>query len=352
MSFFNIDTLRNGFFAIPSYLAAIPLYVTAPVFAASKFNRPRLLKILIALGFKVNVTNSNGDTPLHLACRSEDSNYSINETVTLLLNSGADVNAKDRNGCTPLHELCKYSQNGSAWMEVIPALIANGANVNANDDFQRTPLHDACLYNNWIDTPFKLSGLIYLLAHGAHINAQDKFGRTPLHQPFLQKHENGRYAHKSPLNNAASFIRYRFVLPFLLLVNGANPNIKDDYDETPLTLSKKSYDINRLLEKIRSRQSGEHEFLFAKANKIFEIMKSHIRTKLKLVDFFRNYDDNIRSFIASKEPLYVSLSEGLNNGQHGPRLRFMPKKQEKIELVSDLNRESSYNSVFVYRAKQ
>ena len=56
----------------------------------------------------VNVTNSNGETALHVACKTKYNEVIFNELVE---DSRCDINAQDQCGNTPLHVLCSYGQN-------------------------------------------------------------------------------------------------------------------------------------------------------------------------------------------------------------------------------------------------
>jgi ankyrin repeat protein len=105
-----------------------------------------------------------GDTALHLAVRSGESNM-----VTLLLEAGADVNAKGDSGVTALH-LAAFNGN----MQIAEALLKAGSEVNAvgfrhND----TPLHVAALHGH-------ANVVKLLLAYGADANAENMLHKTPL----------------------------------------------------------------------------------------------------------------------------------------------------------------------------
>jgi hypothetical protein len=59
---------------------------------------------------EVNLRNSFGHTPLHVACSLERGNI---EVVAYLVSLGADVNAPDLDGWTPLHAACRYDESGN-----------------------------------------------------------------------------------------------------------------------------------------------------------------------------------------------------------------------------------------------
>jgi ankyrin repeat protein len=79
----------------------------------------------------VDSTNSNGATPLHLACNSQ---Y-LSDFVLPLLARGAPVSAADNAGCTPLFYA---SQKGC--LEAVKELLTWGAKADAASNDGRTPL--------------------------------------------------------------------------------------------------------------------------------------------------------------------------------------------------------------------
>ena len=93
------------------------------------------INAILDKGANVNASNSEGDTPLHYACRSGHK-----EMAMALINNGAHVNSRDKYKRTPLHRACI-----EAHMELAMALVDRGADVDARDVDQRTPLHKACI---------------------------------------------------------------------------------------------------------------------------------------------------------------------------------------------------------------
>ncbi|XP_059614992.1 85/88 kDa calcium-independent phospholipase A2 isoform X2 [Phlebotomus argentipes] len=160
-----------------------------------------IINILAAKGtVNMNHCNSDGYTPLHLACLADKP-----ECVKALLLAGADVNISARNisaiynkktenassvaeflqtnpnklvtqdmkhGGTPLH--------WSSSREVIEALIERGTDVNALNFDGRTALHIMVARN-------RLDCCVALLAHEADIDLRDKDGNTPLHVAVEKK---------------------------------------------------------------------------------------------------------------------------------------------------------------------
>ncbi|CAG9981259.1 unnamed protein product [Clonostachys byssicola] len=107
-------------------------------------------KTLLEFGARVNIQNSLGQYPLHLAMSSLDK-------VLLLFEHGADPNCRD-NGCTPLH--WDYDGRSFTWVTnarvrknhlrseegllVTREFIKRNADLEAEDDNNLTPLEVAC----------------------------------------------------------------------------------------------------------------------------------------------------------------------------------------------------------------
>ncbi|XP_075164146.1 calcium-independent phospholipase A2 VIA isoform X1 [Haematobia irritans] len=158
-----------------------------------------ILNILIEKStVNLNHINSDGYTPLHLACLSDKP-----ECVKALLIAGADVNIEAKNISklyktstpTSVAEFLKQNANklytqdmkfgGSPlhWCssrETLNALIMQGCNVNATNFDGRTALHVMVARN-------RFECVVTLLAHDAEIDIVDKDGNTPLHIAIEQK---------------------------------------------------------------------------------------------------------------------------------------------------------------------
>ena len=104
---------------------------------ACKYSHTHIVDIILSeLVINVNSRDNNGETALHVVCRSGN-----NKIFTLLLGKGADVTVTDKDGNTPLHLAC---QTGS--LEICQEILKKGCDINAKNKNGDTPLFIACKY--------------------------------------------------------------------------------------------------------------------------------------------------------------------------------------------------------------
>jgi serine/threonine-protein phosphatase 6 regulatory ankyrin repeat subunit B len=123
-----------------------------------------LAKFFLACGAKVNVKNSRGNSPLHIAAA-----WGKAEIVDALLTAGAEVNIWDFHHRTPL----LHAVTGEDADAKVSMLLARRAKVNMADDQGITPLMKAAYRG-------KVVMVQALLTHGAEVNAKAKDGKTAL----------------------------------------------------------------------------------------------------------------------------------------------------------------------------
>lgn len=191
-------------------------------------------------------TDRTGETALHLAAR-----YARADAAKRLLDAGADPNAQDNTGRTPLHAAVAADAQGvfqilirnrstdldarmgdgstalilAARLAVegmVEELIACHADVNAVDELGKSALHWAAAVNN-------IEAALALLKNGANKDMQDSKEETPL---FLAAREGSYEAAK------------------VLLDHYANREITDHMDRLPRDIAQERlhHDIVQLLE--------------------------------------------------------------------------------------------------------
>jgi ankyrin repeat protein len=176
-----------------------------PLIAATKTDQLEIVNVLVSLpNVDLNTMNLQGFSALHMACINRNA-----ELVRVLLAAGANVNISDESNNTPLHTASDYGN-----IDVVNALIAAGADVNASTvrtertfpfPSEVTPLQRA-------SSAGRLEVVRALLAAGADVNRRDDMGRSPL---FLAAHGN-------------------LVLLQVLLDAGADVNSRNNDGQTPL----------------------------------------------------------------------------------------------------------------------
>ncbi len=204
-----------------------------PLIAAAGSGKTEMVEFLINKGLKVN----SGD----MSALHEASYYGHLGVVKVLIKNGADVNRKDFGGVTPIDyaayhdykDVVKYLVENGAYETFFSAvvtenflklkqLIEKGQNINEKIRFHgETPLHLAVEINSVNSTKA-------LLLNGADPNIRDNEGKTPLHYAVGATPENLL----NTMTNEATKGNVEIVK--LLLEHGANPNLRDYDKQTPL----------------------------------------------------------------------------------------------------------------------
>uniref|UniRef100_A0A6Q2X112 Neurogenic locus notch homolog protein 1 n=1 Tax=Esox lucius TaxID=8010 RepID=A0A6Q2X112_ESOLU len=169
-------------------------------------------------------TDRTGETALHLAAR-----YARSDAAKRLLEASADANIQDNMGKTPLHAAVAADAQG-----VFQILIRNRAtDLDARMHDGTTPLILAAR--------LAVEGMVEELINcHADVNAIDDFGKSALHWA-------------AAVNNVEAAI--------ILLKNGANKDMQNNKEETPLFLAARegSYETAKvLLEHFANREITDH----------------------------------------------------------------------------------------------
>jgi len=184
---------------------------------AARFGHAEVIKVLLAKGATVGVTNKFGMTALH-----HGAVHGSHDVLQCLLDGGADPNHADDAGRLPLHWTATKGH-----VEGAKVLIDGGAKPTGGDKEGFTPLHRCCqeepqpaseeeaedIYKEKLDNA-KADIAKILISKGANLGARDLKGQqTPLHL--------------SAMNGLVAVTR-------VLLSAGADVNVTNRIEQTPL----------------------------------------------------------------------------------------------------------------------
>jgi ankyrin repeat protein len=162
-----------------------------------------MIRYFLDQGFPITAADYRGNTPLHHAAASGHL-----AAASLLLASGAPPDDTNRNTWTPLHKAASAPHNA-----IISLLCSHGASVDSHSDEGFTPLHHVVLCG---DPDIVPSAVEILLNAGSSLHSTDSHGWSALHMAVK----------RADLN-----------IVHTLLKHGANPNILNFDQQTPLTLA-------------------------------------------------------------------------------------------------------------------
>jgi ankyrin repeat protein len=184
------------------------------------------VECLLQKDINPNRASKDKTTPLIAAIKTQD-----HDLIKLLLAAGADPGKPDRWKNFPLMEATRAKD-----IFTVKLLLQNKANPEIVGNDLQTPLIYSCEY-------FKSSGnletIIYeFLKTRCNLNTKDNLGRTALHYICTKNHS----------------------ITSLLLKNGADPNIKDNFKVTPL--------LKILIHGCKSTNQEDAQFLIANVQEL------------------------------------------------------------------------------------
>ena len=162
---------------IPNSIGDTPLHIAA----CSKSESAQMMQCLLQSGrCDCNLTDRRQRTALHIACKE----MNIRGVEILVADESCKLNIHDSNGDTPLH-IAACSKSESAQM--MQCLLQSGrCDCNLKDRRQRTALHIACKEMN-------IRGVEILVAdESCKLNIHDSNGDTPLHIAACSKSESAQ----------------------------------------------------------------------------------------------------------------------------------------------------------------
>lgn len=253
-----------------------------------------LIDALVSKGADLNAqTGIDGETALHIAAR-----LGLADICDRLLNYGADFTLVDNYGRTVLH-----TATGSNQFKVVKLLIQKlgeklDIDAKTSDKIGDTALINSCR-NNFND-------LVKLfISFNASINATDNNGQSALH--WCAK-----------VNNCQAAI--------LLLENGANINLQDENEKTPLSVAIEELNTNEIIQLLIKYQA----FVSAEDEKQLEIKQSICKNNL-----LKQQQMMIKNDLIDKKLTQV-LPVAVNQQQQQSTLQ-----KEKINRKRKLNSEQN-----------
>ncbi|XP_062605610.1 serine/threonine-protein phosphatase 6 regulatory ankyrin repeat subunit A-like [Saccostrea cucullata] len=197
-----LDSVNNNNPRFLKVLLAVPQSISkqeleAAFLQSSKLGHSECIQCILATGIDTEIEDTNGRTPLFLAVESNKP-----ALVEILLDSNCNVNVRGPGQTTPVHMAAKLIHN-----ECLKLLVSHRAKINLRDSCGNTPLIIATKYGNY-------EALDVLVKAGCNVNIQNKEGCSALH---YASHQAGGVN--------------------LLLAAGADPNVRDEDNITPLIMA-------------------------------------------------------------------------------------------------------------------
>lgn len=176
-------------------------YNNTPLHMACYQGNKDLVNLLIKYKADIMSTDNNGNTPFHIACYNDcnnkevyrapeeekfEPNYEIYDIYDIFTDLYKDVNIQNSKGETPLHIAC-YTFNYKLVNKLLPKAQKS---CNMNDTDKEIPLHKVCKFslftrNKVPSNELEMEQYIYniillLLEYGSDISHKNIYNETPL----------------------------------------------------------------------------------------------------------------------------------------------------------------------------
>jgi hypothetical protein len=155
------------------------------IHVATKYYNKKVYNLIVAMRPNVNVVNSDGDTPLHVACL-----HGKVDCLNELFKLGAEVDMQNNKGMTPLMMAVQFHDNNpkksnplndfrlSPVAIMVKALLNKGANINTTNNKGETVLH--IIIKHGQTSPHLSMMVRMLMENGVDVSIKDNNGKTAL----------------------------------------------------------------------------------------------------------------------------------------------------------------------------
>lgn len=189
---------------------------------AIEVDEPKVTEMLIDFGADLSRRNTEGRTPLMIACKKSE------KCITALINDSADINLTDNSGWTALMHLIITGEQTNK-EDLVKLLLKKGADPNIRDLTGKTALMWAARYTNF-QSSVKIVKI--LLKYRADPNIGDNLGLTAL-----------MHATMSFQSSTKETVRILAKKSDLLVRDNYGDTVLDNLKKMNTPLSKKIYDI-------------------------------------------------------------------------------------------------------------
>ncbi|EFW38090.1 ankyrin repeat protein [Treponema phagedenis F0421] len=212
-----------------------------PLHYAAEWKLVSMMNYIILKGGKIDARNTNAETPLFSAVKSDSA-----DAIRLLLHpetgKSANIDARDFLGNSALHACIRWSSYDAAEALLEEAKLKQIALQNAQNLAGKAPLHDAAEQE-------QLNFIRLLIEYYAKINIGDETGKSPLADAVIYGRKE---AVRMLLENGASPVQQDMYgrtafheavnLGSLAIITeirtaGGNPLARDSFGTTPLSLA-------------------------------------------------------------------------------------------------------------------
>ena len=183
----NLDFLKNYLFKYNNVNQILTNddYNNRLIHIATRYYRPVVFDMLVALRPNLNAKNAEGDTPLHFAAK-----YGSMNAMDALIKAGVEMNPKNNYGETPIMLAARYSPptvdpktrkpqaDVGLNMVMVRVLYNNGGSMLEKDNKGNNMLHNVIL--NAPDNAEKSDIIRFALERGVAGDQANSSGKTPL----------------------------------------------------------------------------------------------------------------------------------------------------------------------------